>query len=192
MILKLNRVTGVVYKIKHKLPQDVLILIYHSLFNSSLSYLTAVWGNAPSFLINKLQIAQNKFLRIIFNLPHRSHTTDLYTKDNNLIPVRGTYIIQVCCFIYLCLANQTHSNTSFERSSHQYRTRNHNLLHRPNIRSLPGERSIGFKGVKLFNFFINKFGDCSTLNHFKKQLKAYLSQPYIIEKILKSDDIFAY
>ena len=88
-----------------------------------LSYLTAVWGNTFDYLINKLQIAQNKFLKCIFNLPIRSPTVDLYTREPNIIPVRGMYIIQVCCFIYRYLSNQTHTNTSFELSSHQHSTR---------------------------------------------------------------------
>ena len=118
-----------------------------------LSYLTAVWGNTFDYLINKLQIAQNKFLKCIFNLPIRSPTVDLYTREPNIIPVRGMYIIQVCCFIYRYLSNQTHTNTSFELSSHQHSTRNHNLLNRPNVSSLSGERSITFKGANYFNFF---------------------------------------
>lgn len=191
LILKLNKITGIVFKIKHKLPRNVLILIYHSLFNSLLSYLTAVWGNTYDYLLNKLQIVQNKFLKSIFNLPLRSHTVDLYTKEKNIMPVRGIYIIQVCSFIYKSLSNQTHTNTKFELSSHQHGTRNHNLLKRPNVSTLSGERSITFKGANYFNFFFNKFGLCSSLSIFKDRLKLYLAQPEIVEKLIKSIDILS-
>lgn len=188
LLLKLNKITGIIYKIKHKLPLSVLLLIYHSLFSSHLSYITAVWGNACNILINKVQIAQNKFLRIIFNLPIRSHSVDLYTKFKNIYPVRGIYIIQSCCFIYSCLANQTHSNTKFEPSTHNHFTRNHDSLQRPNVSTLAGERSITFKGAQLYNFFSNKFGDCLSLSIFKKQLTNFLSEPAILEKLLKTYD----
>lgn len=188
LLLKLNKITGIIYKIKHKLPLSVLLLIYHSLFSSHLSYITAVWGNACNILINKVQIAQNKFLRIIFNLPIRSHSVDLYTKFKNIYPVRGIYIIQSCCFIYSCLANQTHSNTKFKPSTHNHFTRNHDSLQRPNVSTLAGERSITFKGAQLYNFFSNKFGDCLSLSIFKKQLTNFLSEPAILEKLLKSYD----
>lgn len=190
LILKLHKITGIIFKIKHKLPQKVLFLIYHSLFHSILSYVTAVWGNACGLLINKLQVAQNRILKIILNLPIRSHTVDLYVK-NNILPVRGIYVFQVCSFIYLCLNNKTHSNTKFVRSNHQYGTRYHDLLNRPNVTTVPGERSINFNGAQLYNYFNNRFGKSSSLNIFKNQLKQCLSRPDIIEKLLKSVNIFA-
>lgn len=189
LLLKLNQITGIIYKIRHKLSLHVLLLIYHSLFNSHLSYITAVWGNACNALVNKIQIAQNKFLRTIFNLPARSHSVDLYTKFKNIYPVRGLYIIQSCCFIFSCLSNQTHSNTIFEPSTHEHDTRNHDSLQRPNISTLAGERSISFKGAQLYNIFTNKFGNCTSLSIFKKQLTSFLSQPDIINILLKSYDI---
>lgn len=139
-------------------------------------------------MINKLQIAQNRFLRIIFNKPSRSHSADLYSIHNNIIPVRAIYVIQTCCFIYSCLHQQTHSNTTFEFSNHDHFTRNHNLLQRPNVSTSAGERCISFKGVQLYNYFYNRFGDCRSVSIFKNKLLLFLNQPSIINNILKSLD----
>ena len=185
---KLNKVIGIIYKIKHKLTANVLLIIYHSLFSFHLSYITSVWGNACNIFINKLQIAQNKILRIIFNRPLRSHTADLYSINSNIIPVRAIYVIQTCFFIYLCLHQQTHSNTAFKLSNHQHFTRSHNLIQRPNISTLAGERCISFKGAQLYNYFWNKFGNCQSASIFKNKLLSFLNQPTVIERILKSLD----
>lgn len=185
ILLKLNKITGVICKIKHRVPQDTLLLIYNSLFHSVISYLTMVWGSATNNLINKVQVAQNRILKIIFHLPMRSHSVNLYKM---VLPVRGIYIFQSCCFIYSCINNLTHHNIDFTRPSHLYLTRSRNLLNRPRICTKVGENSLSFRGVQFYNFFEQKFGNIN-LSLFKKELKKYMLNPDVVATLLKSTNI---
>ena len=57
---KLSRTVGLFYRIRHYAPQDTLILLYHGLFASLLSYGISVWGsNYPSF-IDSIFVIQKK------------------------------------------------------------------------------------------------------------------------------------
>ena len=47
-------------------PISVLQSLYHSLFNSHLSYGMVVWGNAKRIYIDKIKIVQKRALRALF------------------------------------------------------------------------------------------------------------------------------
>ena len=47
------------------LPTSALVNIYHSLVESKLRYCNTVWGNCNLSLKNKLQILQNRAVRVI-------------------------------------------------------------------------------------------------------------------------------
>ena len=109
-------------------------------------------------------------LRLVFNLPFRSHSADLYNTDNQILPVYGLYIYQVCSFIYLVLNNKTLCDTTFNRASHDYYTRRRNQLARPSVVSVIGERSFEFKGVQLYNYLEEKCGPYSSYSDFKSKI----------------------
>lgn len=122
----------------------------------------------------------------------RSHSADLFKFNNYFIlPVRGLYILQTCCFIRSCITNSTHSAVDFNLPSHQYCTRTRNMLCRPTVVTNTGERSLSFRGVQFYNFFNEKFNAQNlNANMFKKQIKCYLCQPVVIDTLLKSTNIF--
>ena len=62
---KLNRSIGMIFKIRDVCTKNVLISLYHSLFQSHLSYALAVWGSCSTSLLNKLHILQKKVVRAI-------------------------------------------------------------------------------------------------------------------------------
>ena len=53
------------YKIRHYLPKTVLLNLYFALIHSQLLYGIAVWGSTYQTLINKLQVSQNKAMKMI-------------------------------------------------------------------------------------------------------------------------------
>ena len=57
---KLSRVIGLFYKIRHYAPLETLMLLYHGLFGSLLSYGIIVWGLTYPSLIEKIYIIQKK------------------------------------------------------------------------------------------------------------------------------------
>ena len=67
---KLSRSIGIICKIKPFCSRNVLKSLFYSLFNSHLSYGLSTWGgNISVTQIQKLQVLQNRILRIIGSDP---------------------------------------------------------------------------------------------------------------------------
>ena len=65
----LRSICGRIYRIKSCLPESLYKQIYHSLFESHLSYAISVWGGISSNQIKPLFVTQKKCVRILFGDP---------------------------------------------------------------------------------------------------------------------------
>ena len=81
---KLNRTNGILAKLRHHLPSDILKTVYYSLFDTHLRYVCQVCRDNEILVM--VQRAQNKALRIINFKEERHPSAHLYTdKDIYLI-----------------------------------------------------------------------------------------------------------
>lgn len=80
VISRLSRVIGLTHRHQFVLPTSVKLLIYNSLFYSSLSYCHLVWGTTTFTNLEKLYLLQKKMLRIISNVSYHSHTQQLFER----------------------------------------------------------------------------------------------------------------
>ena len=63
---KLRSCTGSLSRIRHVIPKEIYINLYHTLFESHLTYGISVWGGVPHHKLDKLFIIQKKCIRILF------------------------------------------------------------------------------------------------------------------------------
>ena len=63
--LKLKRANGVLAKLRHFLPKNVLVSVYYALFYSHLNYCTQLWGQPVSNSIDRISNLQNRAVRIM-------------------------------------------------------------------------------------------------------------------------------
>ena len=77
---KLNRANGILAKLRHHLPSDILKTVYYSLFDTHLHYACQVWGQSNSDILIMVQRAQNKALRIINFKEERYPSAPLYAE----------------------------------------------------------------------------------------------------------------
>ena len=68
---KLRINTAVVRRIQHYLNQEILLLLYNSMVKSHLLYCILIWCNGNKTLLQTLQRAANRFIRLIFTLNYR-------------------------------------------------------------------------------------------------------------------------
>ena len=78
---KLAKTIGILKRLKNTIPQYSLLLLYNSLFLSTINYSTLVWGLAASERITKLQ---KKAVRLICREKYNAHTDTLFKKLNIL------------------------------------------------------------------------------------------------------------
>jgi hypothetical protein len=78
---------------------NLALTIYKSLIRSILTYAASVYGYAPKRHINKLQIFQNKVLRIITNLPRLTPIETLHEQTG--METIQTHVSRIATKLYL-------------------------------------------------------------------------------------------
>lgn len=102
---KLKKVNGIIAKIRHYVPMDVLLSVYNALFHSNLNYCSQVWGQSISLQVNRITVLQNCALRLMNFANHRTNTNQYY-KDLGILKFTDTVKLQNVLFIY----NLFHNN----------------------------------------------------------------------------------
>ena len=73
--------TGAIRRCSHMLNDSVRKLLYNSFVEPHLRYLIPCWGNAPEFVIQRLQ---NKTIKTIFSMDYYTPSKEIYKKTNIL------------------------------------------------------------------------------------------------------------
>ena len=77
---KLSKICGVFYKLRYFVPLRCLRIVHFSLAQSHLQYLLINWGRANNSTLHRLQIIQNKIIRVCLFCHKRTLIDNLYTK----------------------------------------------------------------------------------------------------------------
>ena len=92
-------------------------MIYHEIFSSILLYGSLIWGQSNNYTINKLQILQNKALRVI-NFKHAQSSVTPFYKECNILKLAEDNIkLQNFLFAYNNLKNNLPSSLKVSLSS---------------------------------------------------------------------------
>ena len=96
--LKISRVIGVLYRLKHIFPREVLLTLYNALILPHLSYCILVWGSKIDSN-HKLLLLQKKAVRIITNQDYIAHSEPL-CKLLNVLKVSDLFVCSLWKFYY--------------------------------------------------------------------------------------------
>ena len=80
--LVMNKVVKNMYLLRRLRPyidKDVALTFFKSLIQCHFDYCSSVWSNASKLLLRKLQVLQNRSLRIVMNVDYRYPSNSLYT-----------------------------------------------------------------------------------------------------------------
>ena len=155
---KLSRANGMLCKIRHFVSSETLKMIYYGIFSSIFTYGSQIWGQ-NNVVVRKLQIIQNKALRIIsFNSPRMS-ATPLFKKFE-ILKLADNVSLQNFLYAHGSLNNQLPSTLSgqlfFVDTDHNLRSKTFLQLKRPSSKTIIyGSKSIKSRSVDIWNY-INK------------------------------------
>lgn len=93
--VKLSKITGILYRLKHEYPQQALRIIYNSLFLSYVNYGLLLWGTR----IDKISQIQKKAIRNISNGKYNEHSEPLL-KEMNLLKIQDLFYLKLLKFYY--------------------------------------------------------------------------------------------
>ena len=156
--VKLSRATGMLSKIRYYVSKETLHMVYYGIFSSLLTYGSQVWGQQNA-VTKKLQILQNKVLRIMYFQPPRTSATPLF-KMSNILKINDNISLQNFLLTYRSLKGQLPSslqgNMNFLEHPHDTRNMGCLQLTRPSSRTINyGSRSINTRSIEIWNC-INK------------------------------------
>ena len=178
----LSRSAGIFSKLRYYLNTKTLIEMYHALFNSHLQYAILCWGSTTSTNLNRLQIIQNRVIRNMTRSP-RFFRLDNHFLNLRILKVHDLYNLEVAKFMHSHFHSTlpTCFSTFFQEisESHNYNTRSKSCRNYTtiNCRSSRGQRSIKYKGPKIWNDVPTS---CKSLSKycFKKQYKELIFSRY--------------
>ena len=123
---KISKTVGIISRLRHFVPIDILANIYRSLIQPYLLYGLTVWGQAAQTYLEKLLILQKRAMRFIFFAPYRTHAISFF-HSLNLLPLSFLYFKSVSSIMYDVSKDAAPESISrlFATSSetHNYNTR---------------------------------------------------------------------
>ena len=84
---KLSRANGILSKLRYNAPLNICLQVYYAIFYSYLINGCNVWGFTTEDNINKIQVLQNKCVRIMTFAPFNSNTDHIFI-DLKLLKVK--------------------------------------------------------------------------------------------------------
>lgn len=176
--VKISRGLGVIRRLKNQLPSNVLLLLYHSIVSPYLSYGCMLWTSSFISSFRKVQILQNKIVRILGNyIQFENSTLNCFTslKILNIYQLRD---YQLAIFIYQCL-NKCSPEVFWEifkanSSYHCYETRNANDLASELRNTQRAAFLPRFAGPGVWNSLPDAIRQVDNVSQLKSRLKRYL------------------
>ena len=139
---KVSKITGILNKLKHFLPQQVLRSLYCSLIQSQLNYCILAWG----FDLSKLEKSQKKSIRTITCSRYNAHTEPLF-KALNLLKIKDIFILNMLKFYQKLINNRLPSYFNNFRvhtmgDIHSYNTRSRHTIPCNVTRTVSAQRCV--------------------------------------------------
>ena len=178
---KISRVSGIVNKLKHFLPQATLVTLYNTLILPHLNYGVLLWGSKA----DRLEKTQNKVVRNITCSKYNAHVNPLYKKLSFL---KATHI----CALHelkFCYQLQHNSLPYYFRNSvfrqfqtiHTHDTRGSGDYQLPRMKHTFMKSSLRYRIPNTFNSTDDLIKDkmqTLSLAGFKRLIKNYFINSY--------------
>ena len=173
----LSRDIGMLTKLKHFVPENILYSLYCTLILPYINYGVLIWGNTCKTYLDKIFKLQKWAIRTISNSHYRSHTGPLFSKFN-ILNVNDTFKLNLGIFMYRHHSNQLPSifSTYFTKhvQTHNYPTRNAKDYSINKTKKMFSDCAIKNCGPTFWNSLDKTLKHCKTTKHFRNQLKSIL------------------
>jgi len=134
-------------------PRDILRTLYFSLIYPYLIYCCIIWGSASVTALHRLEVLQNRAVRIITRSPFRASATPIY-KQLNLLKLGDIRQLQIVLFMFKSknlLLPESCIKYCMRKSQHSYNMRNvHYFVAQP-FRTSIREHSISVEGPRVWD-----------------------------------------
>lgn len=171
-------------RIRHLITEKTALLMYYGYIQSRIMYMSPVWSAAPKYLMESLEIAQRKSLRVVFKKNWDCSRTELYSRQ--LLPVSLLCNLSSNLLMFKIINNQAKVNITLQyvHEIHNYPTRTRELLVLPNYNIIFCYSNFFIRGLDCFNQLPAIIKQQVSIGRFKTKLKEHL-----YEAIIGSDNL---
>ena len=174
---KVSKAAGIIYKIRNKVPKNILLLLYHSTVSQSLRYGLASWGSAKTTALTKLSNLQNKIVRYITSSSRFTNVDDKY-QSLDILKLKDLYFLEIAKFMhksyYKVLPMSFDEYFRCIDHHHYTRAKGRNDLSLPRPRTELGKSSVKFTGVKVWDSLTTDMKNIVNYKTFASQVKSFL------------------
>ena len=103
--LKVSESVGLLHRLKHYLPQEIMRKLYFSLVHPYNNHGIQSWHGASQSATIGVSRTLKKAIRTVFNLNFNAHTID-YFKQSSILKSNELYKFNLCCHLYKILQNK--------------------------------------------------------------------------------------
>lgn len=162
---------GVLYRVSHYVPIDVILKMYYALIYPYLTYCVLVWGGSGETQLNKLLILQKKVVRILTGSEYLAHSEPLFHRMS-ILKISDIYS-------YVCLVTAHRVRGTFTVAGHHHEIRNSSSYYVPTFQRLSiSQRALDYVLPYKYNNIPTHLKENEKLSKFKKSLKQYLIDKY--------------
>ena len=153
---KLSRAVGMLSKVRYFVDNQTLRMVYYGIFSSLMFYGSQIWGQ-HNFITQKLQVLQNKALRIMHFQPPRTSATPLF-KESSILKFIDLVNLQKFLLAHDSLNDNLprplRGKMSFlKHPDHATRSLDFLQLERPRTLTVTyGTKSINLMSIDIWNF----------------------------------------
>ena len=155
---KLSKATGILCRIRHYIDKKTLINLYYSFVYPYLKYGITAWGNQTKSILRKLQIIQNKIIRIMdFKILKDCVKMISMYKSMKILQIQDIYELEMAKFMHSFhhkrLPSVFDNYFKYLSLQHHYITRStsNKNLYLQRMKTHRGLTSFSYNGIKIWN-----------------------------------------
>lgn len=177
IIKQIAKKIGVLYRASKQLTKHAIQTIYNTIIKPHFQYCSTILFLCTNTDIRKLQVQQNKVMRLILKCPYDTHIKNMLI-ELKWLSVRQIIYYNVFLFIYKMQNNMLPlylcNNIKYIYQHHNINTRNRNHIYVHSRHKSSTQNSLYYKGFTMYNSLPTSLKQ-STLSQFKIKIKNYVS-----------------
>ena len=170
---KIAKSVSILYRVKHLLDSNALLMIYNSLLLPYLNYCVEVWGNTYPTNPNCIKVLQKKAIRILGNLDYNDHTNSVFL-EFKLLKFDDIVKLNTGTVMYKAFNNLLNERLRRCFTVNSTKTRQYMNFFVQFKRMKLKSFSISCSGVSLWNSLDISVRSCKSVILFKKAFKKIL------------------
>lgn len=176
LVKKIIPMLGALHRCTKFLNTSNRYAIYNAYILSNLRYLINIWGTCGVTSFKRVQVLQNRAIKILFQMPYRTSSELLYS-NLSLQPIRYVFELEQCKQIYNILRCNLKCNSKLKTNSelYEYNTRGNQNLHVGNIRTHKALYNPLMRATLMFNNVPVNVRQAPSFKLFLIKLKEFLN-----------------